>query len=64
MNKEGLNKDQMASIQLILKVDGEKLEVKIMTFVEESLPSEHRHIVESTAENIARCFLHSSGYYE
>ena len=25
MNKEGLNKVQMASIQLILKVDGEKI---------------------------------------
>lgn len=60
MNKEGLNKVQMASIQLILKVDGEKLEVKIMTFGEESLPAEHRNIVEATAKTLHDVFCIAS----
>jgi hypothetical protein len=56
MNKEELKKVQMASIQLILKVDGEKMEVKIMTFGEESLPAEQRHIVEATAKALHEVF--------
>ncbi len=51
-----LPKVQMACVQLILKLDGEKMDIKIMSFGEESLPQQQRHIVEVTAKMLYDIF--------
>ena len=56
MTKGELQKVQMACVQLILKLDGENMDIKIMSFGEESLPQQHRHIVEATAKMLHDIF--------
>jgi hypothetical protein len=48
MNNTELQKVQMACVQLVLKLDGEKMDVKVMSFGEESLPPQQREIIERT----------------
>ena len=50
MTNHELKNVQMACVQLILKLDGKNMDVKVMAFGEESLPQEQRHIVETTVK--------------
>lgn len=56
MTNPELKKVQMACVQLILKLDGENMDVKVMSFGEESLPQEQRHIVETTVKMLYDIF--------
>ena len=56
MNNTELQKVQMACVQLILKLDGEKMDVKVMSFGEESLPPMQRDIVETTVKMLYDIF--------
>ena len=56
MTKNELQKVQMACVQLILKLDGENMDIKIMSFGEESLPQQQRHIVEVAAKMLYDIF--------
>ncbi len=56
MTNTELNKVQMACVQLILKLDGENMDIKVMSFGEESLPQEQRHIVEATVKMLYDIF--------
>lgn len=49
-------KVQMACVQLILKLDGENMEIKVMSFGEESLPQQQRDIVEATVKTLYNIF--------
>ena len=46
----------MACVQLILKLDGEKMDIKIMAFGEESLPPQQLHIIEVTTKMLYDIF--------
>ena len=56
MTEGKLQKVQMACVQLILKLDDEKMDIKIMSFGEESLPQQQRHMVETTAKMLYDIF--------
>ena len=56
MTKTELQKVQMACIQLILQLDGENMNIKIMSFGEEALPQQQRHIVEATVQTLYNIF--------
>lgn len=56
MTNTELQKVQMACVQLILKLDGENMDIKVMSFGEESLPQQQRHIVEATVKTLYNIF--------
>lgn len=56
MTEGKLQKVQMACVQLILKLDDEKMDIKIMAFGEESLPPQQRHIIEVTTKMLYDIF--------
>ena len=56
MTKTELQKVQMACVQLIIQLDGEKMNIKIMSFGEEALPQQQRHIVEATVQTLYNIF--------
>ncbi len=56
MTENGLPKVQMACVQLILKLEGENMNIKVMSFGEESLPPLQRHIVEATVKMLYDIF--------
>lgn len=56
MTEGKLQKVQMACVQLILKLEDEKMGIKIMAFGEESLPQQQRHIVEVTVKMLYDIF--------
>lgn len=61
MTEGKLQKVQMACVQLILKLDGEKMDIKIMAFGEESLPPQQRHIIEVTTKMLYDIFQTAIG---
>lgn len=56
MSNTELQKVQMACVQLVLKLDGENMDIKVMSFGEESLPPQQRHIVETTVKMLYDIF--------
>lgn len=56
MTNTELQKVQMACVQLVLKLDGKNMDIKVMSFGEESLPQQQRHIVEATVKMLHDIF--------
>ena len=56
MNNSELKKVQAACVQLVLKLDGENMDIQVMAFGEESLPPQQRHIVEATVKMLYDIF--------
>lgn len=56
MTNTKLQKEQMACVQLILKMDGENMDIQVMAFGEEALPPQQRHIVEATVKMLSNIF--------